>query len=100
MAKYLVVYRGGDPDAEMDDDVTAAWMDWFGSLDGSVLDTGNPFSASTSLTADGARSSETAGLSGYSLIEAESIDAAADAVAGCPQLAAGGSVEVYEAVPM
>ncbi len=30
MAKFLVVYRGGNPDAEMDDDVTAAWMDWFG----------------------------------------------------------------------
>ncbi len=98
MAKYLVVYRGGNPDAEMDGDVTAAWMDWFASLDGSVLDMGNPFSASASLDSDGTRSTQTAGLSGYSLIEAESLDAAADALADCPQLAAGGSVEVYEAV--
>lgn len=100
MAKYLVVYRGGDPNGEMNDAVMNAWMNWFGSLGDSVVEMGNPFSASTSVLSDGSRSSETAGLSGYTVIEANDLDAAAGAVAGCPHLKAGGSVELYEAVPM
>ncbi|MFI5036788.1 MAG: hypothetical protein ACHQFZ_11390 [Acidimicrobiales bacterium] len=101
MAKFLVVYRGGDPgDGEMDESVMDAWMGWFGSLGSAVTDMGNPFMGGTAIGPDGARSEETAGLSGYSLIEAGSLDDAAKAVAGCPHLASGGSVEVYEAVPM
>jgi len=40
-----------------------------------------------------------AGLSGYSIISAGGIDEAVALARGCPVLAAGGSVEVYEVVP-
>jgi hypothetical protein len=39
-------------------------------------------------------------LSGYSLIEADSLDAAVQFAKGCPVLADGGSVEVAEAIDM
>ncbi len=101
MAKFLVVYRGGDPgDGDIDEGVMNEWMSWFGSLGDTLKDVGNPFAGGTAITSSGSRSSETAGLSGYSIIEAASLDDAATAVSTCPQLKVGGSVEVYEAIPM
>jgi hypothetical protein len=38
-------------------------------------------------------------LTGYSILAADSLDAAAALAKGCPLLAAGGSIEVYEVVP-
>jgi hypothetical protein len=37
-------------------------------------------------------------LSGYSIIAADSLDAAVELAQGCPVLADGGTVNVYEAV--
>ncbi|MGH9020608.1 MAG: YciI family protein [Acidimicrobiales bacterium] len=101
MAKFLVVYRGGQPPEDgMTDEGMADWMGWFGSLGPAVTDMGNPFVGATSVGPDGSRSDDTAGLQGYSIIEADSLDSAADAASRCPQLKAGGSVEVYETLPM
>ena len=101
MAKYVVVYQGGElSDADMGDDMMSAWMNWFGSLGDSVLDMGNPFSASAAVKADGTTSEARSGLQGYSIIEAESLDLAAKAVSGCPQFSYGGSVEIFEAQEM
>jgi hypothetical protein len=38
------------------------------------------------------------GLSGYSILEADSFAAAAELSKGCPIFAAGGSIDVYEAL--
>lgn len=102
MAKFLVAYRGGgEPGADaVTDDMMNEWMAWFGSLGSAVTELGNPFTGGTAIASDGSRSSDTAGLTGYSVIEADDLDAAAAAVAHCPQLKYGGSVEVYEALPM
>jgi hypothetical protein len=45
---------------------------------------------------DGGRS----GLSGYSVIRADSLTAATTLTKGCPVLAGGGGVEVYEVLPV
>lgn len=102
MARFLVAYRGGEqPDAStVAGDMMSEWMAWFESLGASVVEGGNPFSGGVAIAPDGSRSSDTAGLTGYSIIEASSLDEAATAVAGCPQLKYGGSVEVYETLPM
>ncbi|HEV2427016.1 MAG TPA: YciI family protein [Acidimicrobiales bacterium] len=99
MAKYLLAYRGGGGDDSMNDEVMAAWMGWFGSMGDALKDPGNPFVASTALSPGGSRS-EASGLSGYSIIEAENLEAAAEAAKGCPLLSAGGTIEVYETMPM
>ncbi len=39
-------------------------------------------------------------MTGYSLLDAESLDAAAALAAGCPILASGGSVEVCQTLEM
>jgi hypothetical protein len=78
-----------------------AWMNWFGSLGEAVIDHGNPFAASCTLAADGSvRDNGAAGLTGYSIVSAESLSDAADKAKGCPVLSNGGGVEVYEAMPM
>jgi hypothetical protein len=102
MSKFVVVYKGGDMAAapEAQEAAMQAWMGWFGSLGESVTDFGNPFGPSTAINADGSRSAATAALSGYSIIEADDLDHATKLVAACPNLSYGGSLEIYEAMPM
>jgi hypothetical protein len=76
-----------------------AWMGWFGSLGASVLDAGNPFGASKAVAADGGvQDGGAAALTGYSILDAASLDDAVTRAKGCPVLASGGSVDVYETV--
>ena len=102
MGKYVFAYTGGSmaetPEAQ--EATMKAWMGWFGSLGAAVTDGGNPFGASTAVKSDGSTGAATAGLSGYSVVEATSLDAAADLARGCPILGDGGVVEVYEAHEM
>ena len=60
-------------------------------------DPGNPFGPSATVgnggsVSDGAPS----GLTGYSVLSADSLSAASELAKGCPVLASGGSVQVYE----
>ena len=103
MAKYVLVYKGGEmgetPEAQQK--AMEAWMNWFGSLGASVLDGGNPFGPSSSIS-QGGRVTDGGGsaLSGYSIIDAASMADANDKASGCPVLHNGGTVEVYEALPI
>jgi hypothetical protein len=104
MARYLLVYRGGSqPESEAaGQQVMAAWIAWFGSLGAAVVDGGNPTAASRTIAPGGAVS-EGAGASpvtGYSVLSAESLDAAVQLAQGCPHLKAGGTVEVYETIQL
>lgn len=98
MAKFVLAYRGGamaETEAEQEA-AMQAWGAWFGSLGAAVLDGGNPFGASAAVGGGEAAS----GLTGYSILEADSLAAATDLAGGCPVLGSGGSVDVYEAIPM
>lgn len=102
MAKFLVVYKAGQMGDTPDEQEATmkAWMEWFGSMGSSVTDFGNPFGGSTALSSDGSRMSAASALSGYSIIAADGLDGAAELAAGCPNLASGGTLEIYEAMPM
>lgn len=99
MAKYLLLYSGGkmpEGEAEMAA-VTAAWESWFGQLGSAVADGGNPFSgASKAIATDGSVRDGAGSASGYSVLEADSLDAAASMAKGCPVLQGGASIAVYE----
>jgi hypothetical protein len=101
MAKYLLAYKGGgmaETDAEREA-AMAAWGGWFGSLGPAIVDAGNPFGASTAVSPGGSVSDGgPAGLTGYSVLSADSLAAASELAKGCPVLANGGSVEVYETI--
>jgi hypothetical protein len=103
MGKFVFLYTGGKmadtPEAQkaaMD-----AWMGWFGALGDDVVDHGNPFGTSSTVSPDGSTKNGAAGaITGYTVISANSLSDAAGKAKGCPVLASGGSVEVYEAMPM
>jgi YCII-related domain len=103
MANYLLAYKGGGmaaTDAEREA-AMAAWGNWFGTLGPAIVDAGNPFGPSAAVGGNGAVSQGAAsGLTGYSVLQADSLDAASELAKGCPVLAAGGSVEVYETIPV
>jgi hypothetical protein len=102
MGKYVLAYTGGSmaetPEAQ--EAVMKAWMGWFGTLGSAVIEAGNPFGASTAVTGPGQTSATRTGLTGYSVVEAASLELAAKLAGGCPVLDAGGTVEVFEALPM
>ena len=103
MGNYLLAYRGGSmaETQEERDAAMAAWGAWFGQLGGAIVDAGNPFAGSSSVANDGAVSDGAgSGLSGYSVLQADSLAAATELAKGSPVLAAGGSVDVYETLPV
>jgi hypothetical protein len=102
MSNYLLAYTGGAQlsTPEEQAEAMAAWGAWFGALGGAVVDGGNPVGAAVSIAADGSTvTGGASGLTGYSILSADSLAVAVDLAKGCPLLAGGGSVEVYEIVP-
>jgi hypothetical protein len=99
MGKYLLAYRGGGmPETDEEREaVMAAWGSWFGELGDAIVDPGNPFGGSASVSGDGtAGGTAESGLSGYSVLTAADLATATEHAKGCPVLTRGGSVDVYE----
>jgi hypothetical protein len=99
MARYVLAYRGGsEPDGEAAQAaVMQAWMNWFGELGPAVVDGGAPFGGSSTVVAGGAATAGApSALTGYSILSADSHADAERMAAGCPILADGGAVDVYE----
>jgi hypothetical protein len=100
MAKYLLVYHGGSmPEGEeAQAKVMAAWGAWFQNLGPALADGGNPVSQTRTIASDGSVSAGGGAnpSTGYSLIEADGIDAAVALAKGCPVLSGGASIEVAE----
>lgn len=99
MAKFLLAYKGGGmpetPEAQAQ--VMTAWEAWFTAAGGAVADPGNPSSKSRTVAADGtAGPAGPASLSGYTILNADSLDAAVALARTCPVLAGGASIEVIE----
>ena len=103
MANFVLAYRGGGMGSTPQEQqkLMEAWMNWFGSMGESVVDAGAPFGQSAAIASSGAVSDGgTASLSGYSIIAADGITDACNKAKGCPVLSTGGTVDVYEAMPM
>ncbi len=102
MAKFVLVYRGGSGMAAPEEQqaVMEAWMNWFGTLGEAVVDPGSPFGPSAALSPDGSTGPSASGLTGYSIVAADSLDEASTKAKGCPVLSDGGTVEIYEALPI
>lgn len=99
MAKYLLAYRGGGmPEGEeAQAQVMGAWTAWFTAAGGAVADPGNPTTTSRTVAADGSVGPVgPASLSGYTILSADSLDAAVALASSCPVLAGGASIEVIE----
>ena len=105
MANFVLVYTGGDDTTQMTEDqqnaVMADWTAWYGKMADKVVDGGNPFSGSKTLNANGVH--DGAGdkpLTGYTVISADSLDAATELVKDHPHLKHNGEVTIYETFEM
>ena len=104
MANFLLLYSGGSMGASEAEQaqVMQAWGAWFGKLGTDLVDGGNPFTpVAKSITSNGAVREGPVGTlaSGYSIIKADSLDAAVEKARGCPVLQGGGQITVYETFP-
>jgi hypothetical protein len=107
MSKYLYLYRGpATPMAESTPEQSAeqsrAWGEWMGRVGGALVDGGAPFGARGALADDGT-SPASGDLNGYTIVEADGLDAARSLLKGHPFLSEGKgrfAVEVFELVPM
>jgi hypothetical protein len=99
MAKFVLMFHGGESPEEPSSEVMDRWMKWFGDLGDAVVDMGSPFGASATIDSDGAPSPGTGDdpPTGYTIIEATNLHDAVVLAEGCPGLVAGGSVKLYEA---
>lgn len=103
MANYLLLYRGGGmPASEAEQKaVLQQWNAWFGKIGSALVDGGNPMTPNAKVIAtDGAVSGAPADMipSGYSIIKADSLDAAVGLAKGCPVLQGGAQILVLETV--
>lgn len=98
MSRYVVAFRG-QPDRTPAPGEDQEWAAWFGRLGSAIAEMGNRVGAVRTLPAVGNREPGNAVLTGYVVIEADDLDAAARLARGCPGLAQGVDVEVAEVVP-
>lgn len=104
MPKFIFAYHGGGmPDTpEEGEKVMAAWNKWYGEMGSAVVDGGGPVGMSKTVTSGGVSDNGGANpLSGFTVVSANDLDAAAKMAKGCPILdAKDGSVEVAEMMEM
>ena len=101
MADYVLLYSGGKmPEGPAEQaTVMKDWETWFGGMGSALVDGGNPFTGKAkSIASDGKESDGPVGTpaSGYSIIKADSLDAAAEIAKHCPVLKGGAKITVYE----
>ena len=97
MSKYVLAFRG-QPDRTPAGEEEQAWGAWFGQLGPAIADMGNRVGATRTLPAARRGDPGSAVLTGYMVIDAADLDAAATLAAGCPGLADGVDVEVAEVI--
>jgi hypothetical protein len=98
MPNFVFAYHGGGmPETpEEGEKVMAAWNAWYGKMGEAVVDGGAPVGMSKTVSATGIDDNGgTNPLSGYTVVKADTIEAACEMAKGCPILDGGkGTVEV------
>jgi hypothetical protein len=100
MSNFLFAYRGGGmaaTDAAREASM-AAWGAWFGQLGAAIVEPGNPFGGSTSVSGSGDGGVAESKLTGYTVVNADSLAAASELAKGCPVFGEGGAIDVYETI--
>ena len=103
MAQYIIAYLGGDqpPSPEEGERHFAKYKEWLSSLGDSAVSPANPFKDTHIVNSDGTvTKGSTTSMSGYTIVEAESMEAALEMATACPFLEINGSLEVSELIQM
>lgn len=103
MPKFVFAYHGAPQFKTRNDGANhmVAWRAWSQGLGEAVLDPGMPVSASRTVSSTGVEDNGGSNpLSGITIIQADSMDAAVAMAKACPHVDAGGTIEVAEAMDM
>ena len=105
MANYVLIFTGGGmPESEEKQAaVMAAWGAWYAELGEALVNPGNPFApAAKNIASDGTVSDGPIGTmaSGYTVLEADSMESAVSMSKKCPMLQGNGQITVYETFAM
>jgi hypothetical protein len=98
MARFIVIYRGSEMphDPEIMAQAKAAFERWVEGVGDAVVDPGAPLRMVAQVSKGDA--GDPVEISGYSIIEAETADAAVALLQGHPFVARGGILQVNEPV--
>ena len=103
MSQYVIVYLGGDQPSSPEEGKQhfAKYMEWLNSLGDSAVSPANPLKDTSTVNSDGSITNSGAStMSGFTIIEVESMDEALSIAKKCPFLDVGGSLEVSELMQM
>ena len=103
MPKYIMTYLGGDKPSSPEEGKQhmSKYMDWLSSLGDSALSPANPLKDTRTIHSNGTvTTGGTTTMSGYTIIEVDSQEAALSIAKSCPFLDMGGSLEVSELMQM
>ena len=103
MTQFCITYIGGDhpSDPEEGKKHFAKYMQWINSLGEAGISPMNPLKNTKTVSPDGSvLEGGTSEMSGYTIIEAESMDAALTIAQACPFLEVNGRLEVSELIKM
>ena len=103
MTQYAIVYIGGDKPASPEEgkEHFGKYMAWIKSLGAAALSPANPLKDTRTVSPDGSVSEgSVSSMSGYTIVEADTIDAVIEMARSCPFLDINGTLEVSELVQM
>jgi hypothetical protein len=103
MSEYIIAYHGGKKPESPEDGARhmAKWKAWVSDLGDAVVNPGTPLGPSKTVSSDGvADDGGPNPLSGFSIVRADSMDAAIDMAKACPTLDLGGTLEVAQVMKM
>ena len=103
MAQYIISYLGGNQPSSPEEGKKhfAKYKEWLSSLGDAAVSPANPFKNTNTVNPDGsvARGSSSS-MSGFTIIESDSMEKALEVAKACPFLDIGGSLEVSELMQM
>ena len=96
MKKFVLLSVGYENPTQ---EIVDAWMKWFAAIQDSIVDGGNPFGAGMEVTSTEVIQlpHDKEAITGYTIINAESMDEAVKIAQSCPSITA---MRVYEAMAM
>jgi len=99
----MITYLGGDQPSTPEEGQKhmTDYRAWLSSLGDSAVSPANPLKATCTISPDGTVSTgSTTSMSGFTVVAAESMDAALSIAKACPFLQVGGTLEVSEMMQM
>ena len=103
MPQYMITYLGMPQASTPEENKRhmSKYMAWLASLGDSAVSPANPLKNTSTINPDGSvTGGSTTSMSGFTIIETESMDSALSIAKACPFLEVGGSLEVSELMKM